>query len=118
MSNPTTIAKATGSADDSTGKWGTYIVSYGDSGWVVEQQNDQDGSLHSDPITPMGYTTSGLPIFGGGIESHGFGMYDYIVALSHTKFLIISGPESSDDSAMYNVTNDPTLLIAQSVAAL
>ncbi len=116
--NPTTITKVTGPASNGSGKFGSYTISYANNGWVVEQQNERDGGVYSSPINPIGYTTSGLPIFGSNM-SHGFGMYSYIVALSHTKFLRIYGIESDYiPNGQYNLNTDPTFLIAKSVIAI
>lgn len=112
---PITIVKTNNSAPDPSGKWGPYTISYANNGYVVTQQNEQDGSMASKSITPIAYTTSGLPIFNGGIPSHGFGKYDYVVALSHTKFLTVSGPDTVG-SAAYSASADPTFAIAKSVA--
>ncbi len=111
---PITIVKATDSADTSTGKWGKNVLSYGKIGWVTQVQNEQDGSLYSVATTPFAFTTSGLPIFNGGTH-HGFGLSVYVVALSHTKFLIISGGEGLTSTTGYDYSTDPTLQIAMTV---
>ena len=111
----TTVVKTTNTAPDSTGKWGPYTISYSGTGFVAQQQSDEDGSMHSVSVTPIATTASGLPIFNGGIPEHGFGKYDYIVALSHTKFLTISGPDMTGSAAGYSAATDPTLAVAMSV---
>lgn len=115
--NPITIKKANNYADDSNGKFGKFILSYGDSGWIVQRDDVRDGSLYTQSITPFTYTNSGLPVFSGGIRSHGWGTFDYIIALSKTKFLIISGPENLGEG-VYNVDSDPTLPIVKSITAI
>lgn len=110
-----TVLKTLDTAPDSNGKWGPYIVSYMNGSYVAQQQNEQTGAMQSKPITPIAYTTSGLPIFNGGMPEHGFGKYDYIVALSTTKFLTISGPDMSGQNPPYDPATDPTLGIAKAV---
>ncbi|MEO5646677.1 MAG: hypothetical protein ABIO57_00385 [Candidatus Paceibacterota bacterium] len=114
---PITLVKATNTADTSTGKWGKNVLSYSNSGWVTQLQNPQDGSLYSAATVPFAFTTSGLPIFSGGTR-HGFGLSVYVVALAHTKFLIISGGEGLTTATGYDYSTDPTLQIAKSVTAL
>ena len=102
------------SADTSTGKWGKNILSYGTNSWVTQLQNEQDGSLYTAVTLPLTFTTSGLPIFSGGTK-HGFGLSVYVVALSRTKFVIISGGEGLTTPTGYDQSTDPTLQIAKSV---
>jgi hypothetical protein len=109
---PVTAAKATNSADTSTGKWGKNVLSYSNSGWVTQMQNEQDGSLYTAATVPFAFTAAGLPIFNGGTH-HGFGSFTYVVALSHTKFVIVTGPEGVTTPTGYDYTTDPTLLIAK-----
>lgn len=111
-----TIVKATGSADTSTGKWGKNILSYGKNGWVTQVQA-QDGSIQSVAAVPFASTPAGLPIFNGGTR-HGFGQSVYVVALSHTKFLIISGNEGLTTATGYDYSTDPTLQIAKAITLI
>lgn len=112
--NPTTVTTFTGSAPNGSGKFGSYTISYANNGWVVEQQNEQSGALYTAAINPIGYTTSGLPIFGSNM-THGFGMYSYVVALSHTTFVKITGDEGPYP---HNLSTDPTFIITQSVSLI
>ena len=112
-----TVVKTTNTAPDPSGKWGPYTISYSGTGYVVQEESEETGSMTSTPISPIAYTASGLPIFNGTIPSHGYGKYDYIVALSHTKFLTISGPDTMGTSSTYNAATDPTLAVAESVTA-
>jgi hypothetical protein len=115
--NPITLIKTTNTAPDANGKWGPYTISYGNTGFMVQQQNEQDGTTISKPITPIAYTTSELPIFNGGTPSHGWGTYSYIVALSHTKFVKVSGPDMiGDGSGSYASETDPTFAVAKAIA--
>lgn len=110
---PFTIVKATGSADTSTGKWGKNVLLYSKSGWVTQLQ-DENGAVYTAATIPFAHTPAGLPIFNGGTR-HGFGASVYVVALSQTKFLIISGPEGLTDANGYDYSTDATLQIAKSV---
>lgn len=112
--NPTTITKLTGSAPNGSGKFGSYTISY-NNGWVVQQQDEQSGDMVTNQITPIAYTNSGLPIFGSN-TGHGFGMYGYVVALSHTKFLKIYGSEDSNFSAgQYDLKNDSIFALIKTI---
>jgi hypothetical protein len=113
---PITIVKATGSADTSTGKWGKNVLSYGKNGWVTQVQ-DQNGTVQTVAAVPFASTPAGLPIFNGGTH-HGFGLSVYVVALSHTKFLIITGGEGLTTSTGYDYATDPTLQIAKAITLI
>lgn len=114
---PITVKKTSGTGTDSNGKFGSVIVSFNGSQWVRQQSNERDGGLTSPtPTNPVLYTASGLPIFSGAILTHGWGIYSYIVALSHTKFLTIEGSDNSVDGP-YNQDNDPTLSFVKTVKA-
>jgi hypothetical protein len=113
---PITIVKTTGTADTSTGKWGKNILSYGPSGWTTQLQK-QDGSIYSAATVPFSHTTTGLPIFTAGTP-HGFGLSVYVVALSHTKFLIISSGEGVTTSTGYDFSTDPALQVAKAVTLI
>ena len=119
MRRPVIITESVGQADDSTGKWGKYVVSHSDTGWIVESANERDGGTTKQSIKPSAYTDSGLPIFNGGTNGHGWGAYGYIVALSENKFLIISGPDKIEENALvYNKEDDPTLIIAKRISVI
>ena len=111
---PITIAKSTNSVTDSNGKWGPYTISYTNGNYVVQQVDEQTGKMTSVVAVPVASTASGLPVFKGGIPDHGFGTYDYIVALSHTKFLKISGPDTLVGSS-YDGTKDPTFAVVKTI---
>lgn len=109
--NPATITEVSGSqADDSTGKWGTYIIKYDSAKdkWVITMSNERDGSVYDTVISTFRKTDGGLPMFDGGVRTYGFGWYDYIVPLSFSKFLIIRGPvpderAQADDNQLVNL---------------
>ena len=116
--NPTTITESTGSVENGSGKFGSYTISYVNNGWVAQQQNEQDGSSYSASITPIAYTASGLPIFGSN-TGHGWGMYGYVVALSHTKFLKIYAPEHGVMSnGIYDLNTDSIFQIIKSISLI
>lgn len=115
--DPIVIVRANNSADTSTGKWGKNVLSYGTNGWVTQLQSATDGSVYTAPTVPYAFTASGLPIFNGGTR-HGFGASVYVVALSHTKFLIISGGEGLTTATGYDASTDPTLKVAKTVTLL
>lgn len=97
--NTITIKEVSGSrVTDSNGKFGSVSYYYGGaSQWMRIGTHERDGSpTTAMPVAQYPTTLSGLPIFSGAILSHGFGQYVYIVALSPTKFLVITGGEPSD----------------------
>jgi hypothetical protein len=89
-----TIASTT--ADDSTGKWGTYKISYDASAkaWKLTSSNSGLPSDTISAIAPVATSVGGFPIFKGGIQSFGWGQYDYIVSLSPNKFIIVRGTDN------------------------
>lgn len=86
--------------DDPTGKWGTYSIRFdaASNAWIVTRASERDGSSYDTKTEPLMTTYGGYPVFEGGIRSHGFGRYTYIVALSHEKFLLVSGQETFEPS--------------------
>lgn len=115
--NPTVIEKSIDKVDAGSGKFGPFVISYGATGWIAKGVNEIDGSETVTSVTPTAYTNSGLPIFTHG--NHGFGMYAYIVALSHTKFLWIYGSEDGVfTNGQYDDTTDSTFKLAKTVKAI
>ncbi len=112
---PITLVGTANTALDANGKWGPYTISYVNGGYIVQQESEETGSMTSKPIAPIAYTASGLPIFNGNVPNHGWGTYDYIVALSTTKFLKVSGPDTLNNSVSYDASADPTFAIAKTV---
>src|SRR5581483_4124057 len=102
--------------DDSTGKWGTYKLRYDapTHTWIATNANERDGSPYDTEAKPIMQTASGLQVFSGGIRTHGFGLYDYIVALSPNKFILISGREPEDYS-ITGTSQDPVIQMIQTI---
>jgi hypothetical protein len=105
------------SADDSNGKWGPYAISFNTSSnqWIIARQNPNNQvstEINSIPISIQMNTNSGLPIFNGGIQTHGWGTFDYIIPLSNQKFLIIRGPELTTP---YQADADPIINLAKTI---
>jgi hypothetical protein len=108
---------ASSSVDDSTGKWGEYLVFYDATTkqWMATRQGERDGLTYNVPIVPSQSTTSGLPILNGGYMSHGWGAYDYIVPLNSAKILLVRGGESVDTP--FNANTDQLLKFTRTITA-
>ncbi|MDE1975255.1 MAG: hypothetical protein KGI49_01960 [Patescibacteria group bacterium] len=109
----TEIASST--MDDSTGKWGTYILhaNQNGNGWLVTRASERDGSLNDISIVPIQSTNGGYPIFNGGYQSHGWGQFDYVVSLGTSKFLLVRGGESIN--SLYDPNNDKLLNFVRTI---
>jgi len=80
------------------GHFGEIVYTYENGQYMVSMSNEREGGLTTPtPAKPMFKTASGLPVFIGSVRSHGFGKFEYIVALSSTKFLVIYGSEEGID---------------------
>ena len=90
-----TLKKSSEQGADSNGKFGSVVVFYDNNRWMTQKTNQKTGGLgNAVPATILTNTSFGLLVFQGSIPDHGWGTYSYIIALSHTKFLIVQGTDN------------------------
>ncbi len=115
--SPFIIKKTTDTGRDSNGKFGEVKIAFTNNQWTIQLSNQNSGGLSSPiPVSADSMTDSGLPVFSGATRGHGWGRYSYIIALSHTKFLTIEGPDNTTDG-QYSEATDPTLKIVKTIRA-